>query len=101
MSFLLQIVCLFGFFGVYYASTILNIFFFNVAFTKLGSNLYHEFPSFNDSQGEPFENIVGKEENAGKPAFSSFPTTFSTFLKTNFNFRVTFILLSANAFNLY
>ena len=36
----------------------------------------------------PFENIVGKGENAGM------------FLpKTNFNFSVTFILLSAKAFN--
>ena len=34
------------------------------------------------------------------PAFSPFPTMFSTLLKTSFNFAVTFILSSANAFNL-
>ena len=46
----------------------------------------------------PVENIVGKEENA---AFSPFPTMFSTLPNTNFNFSVTFILSSANVFNLY
>ena len=34
------------------------------------------------------------------PAFSAFPTMFSTLFKWNFNFSVTFILTSANAFNL-
>ena len=48
----------------------------------------------------PLENIVGKGENAGKPAFSPFPTMFSTVSKTNFDFSVTYNLLSANAFNL-
>ena len=37
-------------------------------------------------------NIVG--------VFSPFPTIFSTLSNTNFNFSVTFILSSANAFNL-
>ena len=45
----------------------------------------------------PSKNIVGKGENA---AFSPFPTMFSTFPKTNFNFWVAIILLSANVFNL-
>ena len=58
-----------------------HFFFFNVAFTKLGSNLYHEFPSFKDSQGEPFENIVGKEENAGNQHFLLFPQRFLLFSK--------------------
>ena len=48
---------------------------------------------------EPFENIVGKGENA-VTSISPFPTMFSSLPKTNFNFSVTFILLSANAFNL-
>ena len=49
---------------------------------------------------KPFEKIVGKGENAVNPAFSPLSTMFSTLLKTNFNFSVTFILSSANAFNL-
>ena len=49
---------------------------------------------------KPFENIVGKRENAGNQHFLLFPTMFSTLHKTNFMFSVTFILLSVNAFNL-
>ena len=47
-----------------------------------------------------FENILRKGENAGNPAFSPFPTMFSTCSRINFNFSVTFILSSTNAFNL-
>ena len=47
-----------------------------------------------------FENIVGKGENAGSKHFLLFPTMFSTLPNQNFNFLVTFILSSANAFNL-
>ena len=35
---------------------------------------------------EPFENIVGKGENAGNQYFLLFPTMFSTIPKTNLNF---------------
>ena len=49
---------------------------------------------------KPFENIEGKGENAGIQHFLLFPTIFSTFSSTNFNFSVTLILSSANAFNL-
>ena len=49
---------------------------------------------------KPFENIVGKGENAGNHHFLHFPTIFSTRPNTDFNFSVTFILWSANAFNL-
>ena len=51
---------------------------------------------------KPFENVVGKGENAGNAGnqHSRFPTMFSTHPKINFNFSVTFILSSANAFNL-
>ena len=48
----------------------------------------------------PFEKIVGKGENAGNQHFLLFPQCFLTLPKTNFNFSVTFILPSANAFNL-
>ena len=44
------------------------------------------------------ENIVGIEENAGKPAFSPIPTIFSILTKTCFNFSFKFILSSAHAF---
>ena len=49
---------------------------------------------------KPFENIEGKGENAGNQHFFPFPTVFSTLPRTNFHFSVTFILSSANAFNL-
>ena len=47
-----------------------------------------------------FENILGKGENAGNQHFLLFPKCFLPFPKTNCNFSVTFILLSANVFNL-
>ena len=47
------------------------------------------------------ENIVGKGGNAGKQHFLLFPTMFSTYPKTNYNFLVTFMLSSTNAFKLY
>ena len=48
-----------------------------------------------------FENIMGKEENAGNQHFLLFPKYFLLFKKNpNFNFWITFILPSANVFNL-
>ena len=44
--------------------------------------------------------MVGKEENAGNQHFLLFPPRFQKFAHTNFEFSVTFILSSANAFNL-
>ena len=52
-------------------------------------------PDFSEPYKKPFENIVGKGES-----FLLFPTVFPTLPKTIFNFSVTFILSSANAFNL-
>ena len=49
---------------------------------------------------KPFENIVGKGENAGNQHFLLFPAMFSIHPKKTFFFDVTFILLSAYAFNL-
>ena len=46
---------------------------------------------------KPCKNVVGKEENAG---FLLFCTMFSTEPKPNFSFSFTFILSSANTFNL-
>ena len=53
---------------------------------------------------KPFENIRGKGENVGytsreTPAFSPFPTMFSTQSKPSIILLSTFILSSANAFN--
>ena len=48
---------------------------------------------------KPFENIVGKGENAGNHHFLLFPTMFSAHLKTNFSFSVTFMMSSAYAFS--
>ena len=47
---------------------------------------------------KPFENIVENRENAGNQHFLHFPHFFLLFPK--FEFSVTFILLSADAFNL-
>ena len=47
----------------------------------------------------PFENIVGKVENAGNQPFLLFPK-FSNFPEINFYSLVTLILSYANAFNL-
>ena len=49
---------------------------------------------------KPFENIVGKGENAGNQHFLLSPLCFLSFPKTNFNFSVTFCLSSANAVSL-
>ena len=48
----------------------------------------------------PFEKTEGKGENAGYQHFLLFPQCFLPFFKTNFNISGTFIVLSANAFNL-
>ena len=63
--------------------------------------LHPTIPTFNTpGKKKTFENIVGKGENAGNQHFLLFPTMFSTIHKINFNFWVTFILSSANPFNL-
>ena len=47
---------------------------------------------------KPFENIVGKEENAGNQHFLLFPQCCQSFPKQQLNFSVTFIWLSAKCF---
>ena len=49
---------------------------------------------------KPFENIVGKRENAGNQHFLRFQQCFLRFRKQISIFSVTFILSSANAFSL-
>ena len=48
----------------------------------------------------PFQNIVGKGENAGNQHFPLFPQFFSTLSRTEIIIFVTFILSFANALNL-
>ena len=47
-----------------------------------------------------FENIVGKGENAGNQHFLLFPQCFLPYQREKSLFQTTFILSSANAFNL-
>ena len=67
-----------------------------------GLTLCRTIPTLNYTKEENvFENIVGKGKNAGYQHFLLlFPKMFSTIPKTNFNFSVSFISWSANAFNL-
>ena len=58
--------------------------------------LYHTITTL---YKKPFENIVGKGENADNQHFLLFPQCFFTLHKTNFNFSITLILSSASAFN--
>ena len=68
---------------------------FSDFFTNTVLTCYHTIPTFNKA----FEK-VGKGENAGKQDFLLFPQCFFILVETNFNFLVTFILSSANPFNL-
>ena len=60
--------------------------------------LYKTIPTFNDPEKEGLESN-GKTRKCWLPAFAPFPTIISTLAQTNFNFSVTFILSSPNAFN--
>ena len=61
--------------------------------------LNHTVPTFNDPEKKAFENIEGKEENAGNQHFLLYPQCFLPFPK-RISFLGTFILLSVNAWNL-
>ena len=61
---------------------------------------YHKIPTYNDPEKEAFQKYCGKRKKCWFPAFSPFPTRFSTLFNSNFIFWVPFILSSANAFNL-
>ena len=65
-----------------------------------GLTPYHTIPTYSDFEKETFLKHFGKRRKCCKQAFSPFPKMLSTIPKTNFNFSVTFFLLSANAFNL-
>ena len=61
---------------------------------------YHTIPIFDAPEKEAFRKHCGKRRKCWLPAFSPFPTMFSTLHNTNFKFSVTFILSPGNAFNL-
>ena len=61
--------------------------------------LYLTIATFNDPEKEGLENIVGKRENAGYQYYLHFPQSFLPLQRETFNFSVTFILSSPNAFN--
>ena len=56
---------------------------------------YHIIPTYSDHVIKPFENMVGKVENAGDQHFLLFPLCFYLFY-INFKFWVIFLWLSAN-----
>ena len=59
--------------------------------------LYHTIPAL---KPKAFDNIVGKGENTGNYHFLLFPQCFLYLSNTKIIILATFILLSANAFNL-
>ena len=67
--------------------------------TFLSLTLYHTIPTINDPLKEAFWKQCGKRRKCWWPAFSPFPTMFSTLLKTKFNIRLHY-LVAANDFNL-
>ena len=75
---------------------------FHCGFRRLEAHFAfnHTIPISNNPEIETFWKNCGKRRKCGKPVFSPFPTIYSTLPKSNFNFSVLFILLSANASNL-
>ena len=62
--------------------------------------LNQTIPGLNDPGKEGFENICWKRKKIMVQAFYPFSTMFPTFPKRTSNVSVTFILSSANTFNL-
>ena len=62
--------------------------------------LYHTIPTFNDPTEGAFRNHCGKRRKCWLPAFSPFPTVFSTLCKREIANLDMFNSLPANAFNL-
>ena len=56
--------------------------------SKIYSTLYHTIPSLNDLKKQPFENIVGKQENAGYQHFLLFPQCFLPFQRQTETFEL-------------
>ena len=65
-----------------------------------GKRILHNSLQYNhDSEEGSFENIVGHGENAGKPAFSHFPTVFLNLSKINLIFYLIFSFSTTDCFN--
>ena len=62
--------------------------------------LFHTVLSFKNPEKKAIQKHYGKSRNAGKQHFLLFPPCFLPLPRTDFNFSVTFILLSADAFGL-
>ena len=62
--------------------------------------LYHTIPTFNEPKNEAFWKHCRKKEKMLVTSIFSFSTMFSTLSKTEIIIWATFILSSANAFNL-
>ena len=71
-----------------------------ILFCNKGLTLYHTISTFNNPKEKHFGKYCGKRRKCLLPAFSPFPTMFSTLSKTEIIILATFNLLSANAFNL-
>ena len=67
---------------------------------ELQLSLYHTITTFNTTVWEALWKHSRKRRNAGNQHFLFFPTVIFTHPKTKFNSSITFILSSANAFNL-
>ena len=62
--------------------------------------LYHTIPTLKDPEGEAFYKHGGKRRKCWLPAFSPFPTMFSTLSRRKMLILATFDVLSANTLNL-
>ena len=67
---------------------------------KSAFTLYHTVLTLNNPKEEGFGKHCGKRIKCWYPAFSLFPTVFSTLSKKEILILATFILSSANAFDL-
>ena len=69
-------------------------------FIKGSLTLYHTIPTFNNPKEEAFGKHCGKRRKCWKPAFSPFPTVFSTLEQSKIIILTMFNLSSANAFTM-
>ena len=65
-------------------------------FLIVNFTLYQTLPGFIDAVEKPYENNVGKGENAGSQHFLSFPTLFSSLSGKNSAILATFNIFSLN-----
>ena len=78
-----------------YGSSIVMSWYLRHMASNYALTLYHASPTFNDPRNEGVWKHYGKRRKCCSPAFSPFPTMFSTRPGTNFNFWVPLFLSSA------